>query len=557
MQKRNKLKKFLVMFSILSILSIVSLIFINKNNIINLAKNEKEDIKAITSTDGKWEYVVIDETNKTVRVKGYIIDDAEKENETKLNIPSTIDEYIVISLDTNMLWGTGYTYTENYENMEDNYITDITIPSTIIDVKDGNSYNQSKLQNIDVDSNNPNYASVDGVLYNKEKTKLIRCPTKKTNIDIPSSVISIDEMAFQWCANLTSETIEKVNAINAKTNSHQTEDTNLGAEILEPADKDLATDNMIENEVTLSEDSVSKVGTLPETVVETQNILPGNTADTYKISLMTDNNTIKQGERVTISLNISDINIQTGEKGIGAYKGDIEYDSNVFEEVKMSGNSNWDEPGENKGIFASVNSKGICVRDSQEIAKITLKAKSNAVLGNTKIKIKGFEVSSLAENMISTEDTSIDVIINSSSNSGTGSGSTGTGSGTTGTGSGSTGTGSGTTGTGSGTTGTGSGSTGTGSGTTGTGSGITGTGSGTTGTGSGTTGTGSGTTGTGSGTTGRGTGRTNQDENKLTNSTISDKKIPFAGKTVDLVVIIGVGIVVIITIYAYIKYERI
>lgn len=488
MQKRNKLRKFLVMFSILSILSIVNPIFINKNNIINLAKNEKKEIKAITSADGKWEYVVIDETNKTVRIQGYIIDDTEKEHETKLNIPSTIDEYIVTSLDTNMLWGTGYTYAEDCKNIEGNYITDITIPSTIIDVKDGNSYNQSRLQNIDVDSNNPNYASVDGVLYNKEKTKLIRCPAKKTNINIPSSVISIDEMALQWCDNLTSETIEKVKAINEKANStynQDSENTNLDEEVLESLDKDVTTDNIIEDELTLSETN-SIEETVPETVAETQNILPRDVTDPYRISLTTGNNTIKQGESITISLNISDIDIQTGEKGIGAYKGNIEYDTNVFDEVKMSGNSNWDEPGVNKGIFASVNARGMCVKETQEVAKITLRAKSNAALGNTKVKVKGFEVSSLSDNMITTGDTSIDITINESLNSGTGSGSTGTD----------------------------------------------------------------------RGTTGRDSEKRKQDENKLTNSTTSDKKIPFAGKTVDLVAIISVGIVIIITIYAYIKYEK-
>lgn len=158
-----------------------------------------------------------------------------------------------------------------------------------------------------------------------------------------------------------------------------------------------------------------------------------DTADTYKINLTAANNTVKQGEIVTLSLNISDIDIKTGEKGIGAYEGTIEYDKNVFEELKMLGNDNWDKPGENEGVFTSVNADGLCVKEAQEIAKITLKAKTTAKVGNTTIKIKGFKASNLSPNMIPTDDTSIEVTVSSASNSGSdnlGGNGSGSGSGT-------------------------------------------------------------------------------------------------------------------------------
>lgn len=142
-----------------------------------------------------------------------------------------------------------------------------------------------------------------------------------------------------------------------------------------------------------------------------------NTTDTYKINLTATNKTIKQGETITISLNVSDINIQTGDKGIGAYDGKIEYDTNVFEELKMSGNDNWDKPAENEGIFTSVNSDGLCVQEAQEIAQITLKAKSTAKLGTTTVKITGFKASN-AVTKVPTDDTSINITINSASTTG-------------------------------------------------------------------------------------------------------------------------------------------
>lgn len=152
-----------------------------------------------------------------------------------------------------------------------------------------------------------------------------------------------------------------------------------------------------------------------------------DTADTYKINLVAENKTVKQGETVTISLNISDIKIQTGEKGIGAYEGKIEYDKNVFEDLKMLGNDNWDKPTENEGGFTSVNSDGLCVKETQEIAKITLKVKNTAKVGSTTVKVTGFKASNLSPSMIPTDDTSVGITVNSASNSGNGTGTSGQG----------------------------------------------------------------------------------------------------------------------------------
>ncbi len=65
------------------------------------------------------------------------------------------------------------------------------------------------LASVTVDSNNKNYSSADGVLYNKNKTQLIIYPVKKTaaSFTIPNSVTSIDEAAFFSCESLTKVTI--------------------------------------------------------------------------------------------------------------------------------------------------------------------------------------------------------------------------------------------------------------------------------------------------------------------------------------------------------------
>ena len=68
---------------------------------------------------------------------------------------------------------------------------------------------------IEVDKNNPKYSSVDGVLFNKEQTTLIKYPGGKSNdYTIPDSVTTIDGDAFPACYSLKSVTIpDSVTAI--------------------------------------------------------------------------------------------------------------------------------------------------------------------------------------------------------------------------------------------------------------------------------------------------------------------------------------------------------
>ena len=84
-------------------------------------------------------------------------------------------------------------------------LTSVTIPNSVTFIGD-NAFSCSRLENINVDSENVNYSSIDGILYNKEATNLIRCPKAKTSATIPNSVTTISEKAFSGC-DLTSVTI--------------------------------------------------------------------------------------------------------------------------------------------------------------------------------------------------------------------------------------------------------------------------------------------------------------------------------------------------------------
>ena len=88
----------------------------------------------------------------------------------------------------------------------------VTIPSSVTSIEGGSSFEQcSGLLSIEVASGNPAYSSsVDGVLFNKEKTELVCYPRGKTgSYAIPNSVTSIGQSAFARCIHMTRITVPK------------------------------------------------------------------------------------------------------------------------------------------------------------------------------------------------------------------------------------------------------------------------------------------------------------------------------------------------------------
>jgi len=90
-------------------------------------------------------------------------------------------------------------------------LTSITIPDCVILTSTQKSpafHGCSSLTDILVCENHLKYSCQDGVLFNKDKTTLIRCPEGKTgSYIIPDGVKNIAHSAFHWCDSLTSVTI--------------------------------------------------------------------------------------------------------------------------------------------------------------------------------------------------------------------------------------------------------------------------------------------------------------------------------------------------------------
>ena len=84
-------------------------------------------------------------------------------------------------------------------------LTSIRIPASVESIGTAVFINDYNLTSINVDSNNPNYSSENGILFNKDKTILIQCPSgKQSSYTIPTSVVSISSSAFRECRYMTS-----------------------------------------------------------------------------------------------------------------------------------------------------------------------------------------------------------------------------------------------------------------------------------------------------------------------------------------------------------------
>ena len=87
-------------------------------------------------------------------------------------------------------------------------LTSVTIPNSVTSIGINAFGGCTGLTAIDVDENNTAYSSINGVLFNKSKTELVRYPGGKQGAyTILNSVTSIVRSAFNGCTGLTSVTI--------------------------------------------------------------------------------------------------------------------------------------------------------------------------------------------------------------------------------------------------------------------------------------------------------------------------------------------------------------
>ena len=113
-------------------------------------------------------------------------------NLTALTIPSTLEKY------NNAISGTG--------------ITSLHFGASLKEYRNRNE--SAKLTSITVDEGNPNFASVEGIMYTKDMTTLLTYPARKdiTSFKIPDSVTKVGLNAFMY-AQITSVDLNRVEEI--------------------------------------------------------------------------------------------------------------------------------------------------------------------------------------------------------------------------------------------------------------------------------------------------------------------------------------------------------
>lgn len=134
-----------------------------------------DDLRLVLSQDGKCLYTC---------------DDSECCEDVEVEVPQgveDIDEYIF----------------DECEN-----ITSISIPSSVTRIGEPLGYCEN-LSAINVSEDNAEYCSVDGVLFDKAKTRLIKYPERKEGkaYTVPASVTSLGEDGFGGCTDLESLTL--------------------------------------------------------------------------------------------------------------------------------------------------------------------------------------------------------------------------------------------------------------------------------------------------------------------------------------------------------------
>jgi len=84
----------------------------------------------------------------------------------------------------------------------------LNIPAAVKQIGDYAFYGCNLLSGFSVETSNPVYSSVDGLLFNHNRDSLLICPLSKTGkYDIPASVLYIGHSAFDGCTSLTEITI--------------------------------------------------------------------------------------------------------------------------------------------------------------------------------------------------------------------------------------------------------------------------------------------------------------------------------------------------------------
>ena len=138
-----------------------------------------------TGVAGEFQYTVLDEEKKTCAITKYT------GQMLYLYIPEELNGYTVVEIGDSAFFGAFS-------------IIEVEIPYTVTHIGNTVFTDCIALEAIQVAKDNPAYISQGGILFNKDKTELIRYPEEKEgeSYNIPDSVTAIADDAFRGCDRL-------------------------------------------------------------------------------------------------------------------------------------------------------------------------------------------------------------------------------------------------------------------------------------------------------------------------------------------------------------------
>lgn len=163
---------------------------------------------------GKWFYSL---EGGTATLRGYDVDDAydsyDEEADSDvwepvdIEVPAQLDGYAVTAINFQ-----GYTYSFfRYQWLCDGddiaAYGSLTLPDSVMEIA-GDPFKGNPFSSINVSPDHPVYASVDGVLFDKQQNLLFAFPSARVgDYAIPEGTLAIRENAFYRCTGLTGVTI--------------------------------------------------------------------------------------------------------------------------------------------------------------------------------------------------------------------------------------------------------------------------------------------------------------------------------------------------------------
>lgn len=162
-----------------------------------------------------WKYV---ELGDKIVIYNYFGD------ETEVTVPEKINGKTVTELTGAYFDGDGFHGDNSTFSGTD--VQTINVPASVKSIDDYFLFAGKSVKTINVDKDNANYASYDGMLFNKDMTIMLDCPEgKEGDIVVPNGVIGLGDGSEDWrmgvfedCQNISSVVLpESVKSINTRT----------------------------------------------------------------------------------------------------------------------------------------------------------------------------------------------------------------------------------------------------------------------------------------------------------------------------------------------------